>query len=232
MKIMRYWLIFILLAAGFQIPMMAQIFDKPSFSLTSHPTLDILSVEKWEDQTVMNIRVKNQRLSGSLCIDKETFLLHSMGTEEWALTSMDGIPACADQHRFKSIGEVLDFSLVFPAIPDEVSYVDLVERCEDACISVKYILLDEALNERINEGFELYELGRLSASLQVFENIMESGYDNYSPVFGTLYLYMMSIQYELGRTKEVKKIFNDLKESSIIGREEFIETARDTGLAR
>jgi hypothetical protein len=221
-----------MLMAGFQIQLMAQIYDKPILSLTSHPTLDIMSVEKWEDQTVVNIRVKNQRISGSFCFDKETFLLNSLGSEEWKLTSMDGIPACPDQHRFKSIGEVLDFSLVFPAIPDEVKYIDLFEGCEDACVSVKYILLDEEMNNRINEGFNLYEIGRLSASLQVFEDIMEAGYDNYSPVFGTLYLYMMSIHYELGQSKEVRRIFNELQESTIIGKDEFIETARDTGLVR
>jgi len=211
---------------------MAQVFERPSFSLSSHPTLEILNIEKWEDQTVVNIRVKNQRISGSFCFDKETFLVNSLGTEEWKLTAMDGIPACPDRHNFKSIGEVLDFSLVFPAVPDEVKYIDLREGCEDACVSVKYILLDEEMNTRINEGFNLYEIGKLSASLQVFEDIMESGYDNYSPVFGTLYLYMMSIHYELGQSKEIRRIFNELKESSIIGRDEFIETARDTGLVR
>jgi hypothetical protein len=222
----------LLLMVGFQVRLVAQVFDKPSFSLSSHPTLEILSIEKWEDQTVVNIRVKNQRISGSFCFDKETFLVNSLGSEEWKLTSMDGIPACPDQYRFKSIGEVLDFSLVFPAIPDEVKYIDLREGCEDDCVSVKYILLDEEMNNRINEGFNLYEIGRLSASLQVFEDIMESGFDNYSPVFGTLYLYMMSIHYELGQSKEIRRIFNELKESTIIGRDEFIETARDTGLVR
>lgn len=222
----------LLFVVGFQIRMMAQVYDNPSFSLTSHPTLEIMSIEKWEDQTVMNIRVKNQRISGNFCFDKETFLLNSLGTEEWKLTSMDGIPACPDQHRFKSIGEVLDFSLVFPAIPDEVKYIDLHEGCEDACVSVKYMLLDEEMNKWINEGFNLYEIGRLSASLQVFEDIMEAEYDNYSPVFGTLYLYLMSIHYELGQSKEVRRIFDEMKESSIIGRDEFIETARDTGLVR
>jgi hypothetical protein len=212
--------------------MMAQVYDKPSFSLNSHPTLELLSIVKWEDQTVVNIRIKNERISGSFCMDKETYLVHSLGTEEWKMTSMEGIPACPDQYRFKSIGEVLDFSLIFPAIPDEVKYIDLMERCEDACVSVKYILLDEEMNTRINEGFSLYEIGRLSASLQVFEEIMEAGYDDYSPVFGTLYLYMMSIHYELGQSKEARRIFNELKASSIIGREEFIETARDVGLAR
>ncbi len=229
MKTILYILLFVV---GSQIRMMAQVYDKPSFSLTSHPTLEIMSIEIWEDQTVLNIRVKNQRISGSFCIDKETFLLDPLGTEEWKLTSMDGIPACPDQHSFKSIGEVLEFSLVFPAIPDEIKYIDLHEGCEDACVSVKYILLDEEMNKRIKEGFNLYEIGRLSASLQVFEDIMEAEYDNYSPVFGTLYLYMMSIHYELGQSKEVKRIFNQMKESSIIGRDEFIETARDTGLVR
>lgn len=232
MNNMRTVLYILLFVVGFQIRMMAQVYDNPSFSLTSHPTLEIMSIEKWEDQTVMNIRVKNQRISGNFCFDKETFLLNSLGTEEWKLTSMDGIPACPDQHRFKSIGEVLDFSLVFPAIPDEVKYIDLHEGCEDACVSVKYMLLDEEMNKWINEGFNLYEIGRLSASLQVFEDIMEAEYDNYSPVFGTLYLYLMSIHYELGQSKEVRRIFDEMKESSIIGRDEFIETARDTGLVR
>lgn len=212
--------------------MQAQVYDQPSFSLTSHPTLEIMSVERWEDQTVVNIRVKNQRLSGSFCFDKESFLLNSLGTEAWKLTSMEGIPACPDQHRFRSIGEVLDFSLVFPAIPDEIQYIDLVEKCEDACVSVKYILLDERMNHKIREGFELYEAGRSVAALKVFEDIMESGYDNYSPVFGTLFLYMISIHNELGQSKEARRIFNELKESAIVGREEFINTARDTGLVR
>jgi hypothetical protein len=215
-----------------QTGMLAQVFEKPSFSLTSHPTLEITSIEKWEDQTVLNISVKNQRLSGSFCFDRQSFIANSIGEEEWKLTAMEGIPACPDQYRFKSIGEVLDFSLVFPAIPDEVKYIDLREGCEDACVTVKYILLDEEMNMRINEGFNLYEIGRLSASLQVFEDIMEARYDNSSPVFGTLYLYMMSIHYELGQSKEIRRIFNELKESSIIGREEFIETARETGLVR
>jgi hypothetical protein len=221
-----------LLLAGTPIGLQAQVYDKPSFSLTSHPTLEITNVVKWGDQTVVNIRVQNQRISGTFCFDRESFLRNSLGEGEWKLVSLDGIPACPDQHRFKSIGEVLEFSLVFPAIPDEVTYIDLMEGCEDACVSVKYILLNEDMNNRINEGFNLYETGRLSASLQVFEEIMASGYDNHSPVFGTLYLYMMSIQYELGNSKEVRRIFQELKESSIAGRDEFIETARETGLVR
>ncbi len=232
MNLIKAILFLLVSATGSQLRMMAQVYDKPSFSLNSHPTLELLSIEKWEDQTVVHVRIRNERISGSFCMDRESYLVHSLGKEEWKMISLEGIPACPDQYRFKSVGEVLDFSLVFPAIPDDIKYLDLLERCEDACVSVKYILLDEEMNTRINEGFNLYELGRLSASLQVFEDIMEAGYDDYSPVFGTLYLYMMSIHYQLGQSKEARQVYNALKASSIIGREEFIEAARDSGLAR
>ncbi len=106
------------------------------------------------------------------------------------------------------------------------------ERCEDECVSLKYILLNEEINERISEGVNLYEMGRLKTSLQVFEDIMSDGFDNYSPVFGTIYLYLMTIHYELGNSKELRRLYDELRESSLFGKEEFIESARDSGLVR
>ena len=70
----------LLLIVGFQVRLMAQVYDKPCFSLNSHPTLEIMSIEIWEDQTVVNIKVKNQWISGSFCFDKETFLVNSLGS--------------------------------------------------------------------------------------------------------------------------------------------------------
>jgi hypothetical protein len=210
----------------------SQVYERPNFALSSHSTMEVTSIEKWSDQTVMHISVQNQNISGSFCIDPETYLANSLGNDEYRLVSLEGIPACPEQYRFKSIGEVLHFSLVFPPLPDEVVYLDLHERCEDACVSLKYVLLNIEMNERINEGFELYELGRLNASRQVFEDIMSADFDNSSPVFGTIYLYLMSIHYEQGNSRELRRIFNELSESSITGREEFIEAARDAGLVR
>lgn len=210
----------------------AQIFEQPNFSLTSHPTLDIISVERWEDQMVVNLSLKNERFSASFCIDSNTVLKNSLGDDEYTLLSMEGIPSCPDVYRFISIGERIAFSLTFPAVPDEVRYIDLVENCDENCVSLKYILLDEDMNTRLNEGFHLYELGKPLAALQAFEDIMSTEYDGVSPVFGTVYLYLISIHYELGSSKDARRVYQELRESNIIGREEFIEIAKETGIVR
>jgi outer membrane scaffolding protein for murein synthesis (MipA/OmpV family) len=72
----------------------------------------------------------------------------------------------------------------------------------------------------------------MSESLKVFEDLMLSRNDNVSPVFGTIYLYMMSINYELGQSKEIRRLFDELKQSSIINKEEILEEARYQELIR
>jgi len=218
----------LLLATG----LYAQVYDQPIYSLTSHPTLDIISVERWEDQMVLTLTLKNERYSGSFCLDSNTVLRNSLGEDEYKLVSMEGISACPDLYRFKSIGERITIVLEFPAIPDDVQYIDLVENCEENCLDIKYILLDEELNTTLNQGIRLYELGKSKAALQVFEDIMRTEYDGFSPVFGTVYLYLISIHYELGSSKDARRVFQELRESSIVGRDEFVETARDTGIVR
>lgn len=210
----------------------AQIYERPNYSLTSHPTLEIVSVERWEDRMVVNLELKNERFSGSFCIDSNTVLRNSLGTEEYNLMSMEGIPPCPELYRFKSVGERIHFSLSFQAVPDEIIYVDLVENCRENCVSIKYILLDEELNNRITEGVRLFELGKPQAALQVFEDIMETEYDGLSPVFGTVYLYLISIHYELGNSKDARRVCGELRESNILGLEEFIETAKENGIIR
>jgi hypothetical protein len=229
---MKNFILFLLLSGFLSSNTQSQVYERPNFALSSHPTLEVSSIEKWSDQTVVNISIRNESISGSFCIDQETYLVNSLGTDEYRLTGMEGIPACPEVYKFKSIGEVHKFSLLFPLLPDNVKYLDLSERCGEACVDLKYILLDEELNERISKGFDLYEIGRLKASLQVFEDIMADSFDNLSPVYGTIYLYLMSIHYELGSSKDLRRVYNELRESSVLGREEFIESARETGLVR
>jgi hypothetical protein len=210
----------------------AQVYDHPNYSLTSHPTLEIISVEPWDDQMVLTLSLKNERYSGEFCIDSNTVLRNSLGKDEYKLVSMEGITACPEVYRFKTIGERITIILEFPAIPDDVNYIDLIENCDENCVALKYILLDEELNSSLNEGIRLYELGKPDASLQVFEDLMRTEYDDFSPVFGTVYLYLIAIQYELGSSKDAREVFQKLKDSNIVGRDEFIEAARETGIVR
>jgi hypothetical protein len=145
---------------------------------------------------------------------------------------MEGIPACPETYRFNSVGERINITLEFEPVPDEVKYIDLIEPCDENCVSIKYVLLDEELNERLNEGINLYETGNSAESLLVFQSIMDSRYDDYSPVFGTVFLYMISLNYELGQSREAREVYRKLRDSNILGRDEFISTARDNGIIR
>ena len=229
---MRFLSSFFLFLLHTGLSLNAQVYESPNYSLTSHPTMDIVSIERWEDQMVVTLNLKNERYSASFCIDSNTVLRNSLGNEEYALVEMEGIPACPEVYKFKTIGERISITLVFEAVPDEIKYVDLVENCDNGCVNIRYILLDEELNPRLTEGIQLYELGKPKAALQLFEDIMNSDYDGLSPVYGTVYLYLISIHYELGNSKDARRVYQELTESSIIGRDDFIKTAKESGIVR
>jgi hypothetical protein len=210
----------------------SQVYNRPNFALSSHETLELESIEIDENQTRIYLSILNRRLSGTFCVDTNTYIRNSLGNEEYKLVQSMGIPDCPDVYKFTAIGEKLNFILVFPPINEDLKYIDVIEECDDACFSFKYVLLDLELNEIINQGFHLYEAGNLPESLKVFEDLMSDRNDNLSPVFGTVYLYMMTINYELGRSKEVQNIFDELQQSAIINKEEIIEAARYEGLIR
>ena len=128
--------------------MNAQVYDQPNYSLTSHPTLDIISVERWEDQMVLTLTLKNERYSGFFCLDSNTFLRNSLGEEEYRLVRMEGIPACPDVYRFKSIGERITIVLEFPAIPDDVARLTVYPVGQDSiCKNKGQTLFLEVLHQ-------------------------------------------------------------------------------------
>jgi tetratricopeptide (TPR) repeat protein len=97
---------------------------------------------------------------------------------------------------------------------------------------MKYILLDRVMNDLINQGFSLYNSGRYRQALQYFEDILVRKSDNTSPVFGSIYFYLMTISYQLGDSAGLKRFYNELKSSSIINKDDIIAMARSEGLVR
>ena len=210
----------------------SQVYNRPNFAFSSHETLELENIDMDNNQTRVYLSILNRQLSGTFCVDTNTFIRNSLGTGEYKLIQSVGIPDCPDVYKFTSIGEKLNFILIFPPVSKDMKYIDIIEDCDDACFSIKYILLDQELNSIINRGFQLYETGNPDESLKVFEDLMAARNDNLSPVFGTIYLYMMTINYELGQIKEVRSLFDELQQSSIINKEEIIEKARYEGLVR
>jgi len=86
------------------------------------------------------------------------------------------------------------------------------------------------MNQQINQGLLLYEYGKLYEALKHFEDLLTIRNDFMSPVFGTIYLYLMFINTELGEMKEVDRLYEELRNSSILNKEEIIKAARFEGI--
>jgi hypothetical protein len=220
----------LLLSLPFQIH--SQVYKRPNFSFSSHETLELESIEVDDTLTRIYMSILSRKLGSSFCIDKNTYIRNSLGTEEYKLIESIGVPDCPDVHKFSIIGKKLSFILVFPVISKDLKYINIIEDCPEACITIRYILLDNEINQLINQGLDLYAKRKMEESLKVFEDLMLSRNDNVSPVFGTVYLYMMSINYELGQPKEIKRLYNELEQSSIINKEEILEEVRYQELIR
>jgi hypothetical protein len=229
---MKAFLIFFVLQLTVFLPSFSQVYQRPNFSFSTHETLDLESIEIDENQTRIYMSILNRKLGASFCVDTNTYIRNSLGTEEYKLVESMGVPDCPDVHKFSIVGKKLSFILVFPPVSKEIKYIDIIENCQNACFSIRYVLLDNKINEVINQGLKLYEARKMTESLRVFEDLMLSQNDNVSPVFGTVYLYMMSINYELGQSKEIRRLFNELKQSSIINKDEILEEARYQELIR
>jgi hypothetical protein len=210
----------------------SQVYNRPNFSFSSHETIELESIEVSDSLTRVYLSILSRKLGGTFCIDKNTYIRNPMGTEEYKLVESMGVPDCPEVHKFNIIGKKLSFILVFPPISKDLKYIDIKEDCSDACLSIRYILLDQDINQMISQGFELYERRRMEESLAIFEDLMNSYNDNFSPVFGTVYLYMISINYELGRSKEIRRLYDALQQSSIINKEEILEEVRYQELIR
>jgi hypothetical protein len=225
-----FFLIFLQLSLLFNVH--AQVYQRPNFSFSTHETLELESIEIDDNQTRIYLSILNRKIGASFCVDTNTYIRNSFGKEEYKLSESIGVPDCPDVHKFSVVGKKLSFILVFPPVSKELKYIDIIENCQDACFSIRYVLLDNELNEIINQGLTLYESRKMTESLKVFEELMLSRNDNVSPVFGTVYLYMMSINYELGQSKEIRRLYDELQQSSIINKEEILEEVRYQELIR
>jgi len=210
----------------------SQTLDIPNVGLSSHPALELDKIEFTGGRTLLFFTIENKRLGGSFCLNENTFLKNSTGEEQYKLLEMGNLPVCPEYYRFKSIGERRSFVMHFPEISREIRYLNMVEDCEDDCVRLKYICLDAEINRRINEGLSLYEAGRADQASAHFQSILNEKNDNYSPVFGTLYLYLITLSFDLADSKELKRWYNELKSSAVINRDEIIKEVKEEGLVR
>lgn len=192
--------------------LVAQTVISPNCSLKSHETLIIKKVELNPDATVFRMSIENRITGGTFCADKNIYILYPDGKKS-RLVSSSGIPVCPEVYKFRTPGEKLEFVLTFPPLKAGTGWIDLVEDCTDNCFSFYGILLDNALNEKINTAFTLADTKEYSRALNAFTSILGELDRENSGIEGLLYINIIKLAIEAGDDKKAEEWYGKFRVS-------------------
>ena len=207
----------------------AQVIAHPNYALKSHETLEISKIDISAQETVIFLSVKNRITEGYFCADKNIFIIYPDGTRS-RLISSKGIPVCPDSYKFRSIGEKLDFELTFPSLKEGVQWFDLIEDCKENCFSFYGVCLQNDLNRKIDEASVFAENEKPAEALAGFIKIAGSIDKKESGIEGLIYLNIITLSKETGKTIEAAKWYNKLKSSGIPRCELYIKHLNSLGI--
>ncbi len=201
----------------------------PNYGLKTHSTLDLLEINRNDNSTIMHFRLLNLSTDGEFCVDDNTVIILPDG-EELKLQSTRKIPTCPETHKFKSLNEVLNFTLSFPPIPKDVVSFDIFERCDEACFSFIAVVADKKVNEYLNIAHSYYERGRENESINLLQELLSKEEIVGTSLEGSIYNSIVAAYVSLGNLEEAKRWVNKLKISDTKYKEEFLRNIETIGI--
>lgn len=174
----------------------SQTYTRPNAALKSHETLEILKVEIGPGATTVFLSVENKRSEGgNFCADKKIYIIYPDGSR-LNLTKAKNIPVCPDTFNFKSVGEKLQFTLEFPPLKPGTKWFDLIEDCTSSCFWFYGVMLDNELNKKLDEAFNLASKGKPEDNIILFKNILDTIDGQNLGIEGLLYINIINASIE------------------------------------
>ncbi len=189
--------------------MQSQVVEKPNFLLKSHETLELKSITQSEKATVVRLELTNFREGGAFCIDKGTKIVLP-GGRSLKLENVMGMPECPENYIFATIGEKVLFTLTFDGLPEGTPWINIIEGCDDNCISIYGIVLDNGLNQRIDNAYKFIDDGAVANAITEFESILEKIRGSGHMYEAALYSVLIEIAREEGDSKGYERYINEL----------------------
>ena len=207
----------------------SQTIVRPNFGMKNHETLDIDSIKTEGKTSRIYLVIENKSLDGYFCADSNIFVILPQN-KRLELISSEGIPVCPDSYHFKIFGEKLRFSLVFPAIPSNLKWIDLIEECDYPCFSFNTIILDNGLNQRIDNAYNLMNKAKNSESITAFEEIIEDIKAEKLPIEGNMLMNLIFLNLRIGNREKAKEYYEILKNLNTTDSTRYLEILKSSGI--
>jgi hypothetical protein len=183
----------------FSAAIQAQVIAHPNCGMIIPNTLVIDRIETANGTSVFYFSVENQIKDGYFCADKNIYLIYPDGSRS-KLKKAEGIPVCPAMYKFKTVGERLDFRLLFPAIKENIQWIDLVEECSSDCMFFYGLTLDKQLNTRLDELFLKAEKATPVESTGLFKSMIDEIDNKNLGIEGSLYINVINESLAAGDT--------------------------------
>jgi hypothetical protein len=207
----------------------SQTIVKPNFGMKSHETLEIDSIETDGKTSRISMVIENKTKDGFFCADSNIYVVLPQN-KKLKLIATKGIPICPESYHFKTFGEKLKFSLVFPPFPPNIKWIDLIENCDDRCFSFNTIILDNLLNGRIDVAYNLMNGGKNSEAITSFEKIMEEIKTDKMPLEGNMLMNLIFLNLRIGNREKAKVYYENLKNLKTTDSARYLEILKTSGI--
>ena len=138
-----------------------------NFAMASHPVM-AEQIERTPQATVVRMRLSNQIAGGYFCLSKAVSAICAKAGYTGSYLRAEGMPTCPDVHTFSQAGESLPFALYFKPFPANLTYIDIEEKCDDNCLIIQGLVLDEKLNARINMAYNFFAEGKFDMAADLY----------------------------------------------------------------
>lgn len=208
----------------------SQTIENPNSALKSHETLFITKVELAREKTIVHFSIENRIENGNFCADRNISLIDPAGNKIQVLKT-SGIPVCPESYKFKSIGEVVKFTLEFPPLASGTKWFDIIENCSDNCFWFYGVTLDNELNKRIDEAFSKASTVTPADNMFLFKGILDDIDSQNLGIEGLFYLNIINAARENADNVNVMVWYKRLAASKAPRVGEYLKYLNDRGVS-
>ncbi|MFZ2287526.1 MAG: hypothetical protein WAV93_11125 [Bacteroidales bacterium] len=221
--------ILILILATLGYTTAAQSVASPNYGLKSPLTAEIDRVDFNAEATVITMTIMSDINNAWFCIDRNTFLVRPDGMS-LKLTGLKGLPYCPATYKFRRPGEKASFTLTFPAT-GMLPWFSIIEECAGGCLSVRGIVTDQALNEKLNEAYGLSDKGDEAAAYLLLERIINETDSLNLGIEGSVYTSLILIDHRRGKVEAARSWYDRMMTSDTPDLGLYLETIRRQGIS-
>jgi hypothetical protein len=219
----------LILLIGFGGNLQSQTITAPNSALKSHETLIIKKIEISGEKTEIYLSIENRITGGNFCADRKIYISCADGSRINIKLSI-GIPVCPDTYKFTSVGERLEFLLIFPPLKNGTVSFDLVEDCQANCFAFYGVIVDPELNTRIDEAYTLAEKNQPAQAMVSFSKM----YDEYgrkdSGAAGLFLINLVKLSSSSGNKVKAAEWYRKLESSDIPEKDLYLKHLNSQGL--